>query len=192
MYCCENCGIEASLASVSFTRNIGMVFVRQESTVAGNFCKTCIRNYYKEYQTANLLGGWWGTISMVITPIYYFQNRGVWRRVKDMPEVPQGACIPFLNEQLWDHLVKFQPMIEQLFNEGAPPRRIVQALSQESGVTPGTADLFLREVSRQLNQQRLQQNMQNPRPRRQKKQPRAPQLPGGKQVKLPNRRPPLS
>ncbi|MCA8911698.1 MAG: hypothetical protein KDB82_08325 [Planctomycetes bacterium] len=192
MYCCESCGIEAPLASVSFTKNIGMFVVRQEETVAGTFCKTCIRQYYKDYQTANLLGGWWGTISMIITPVYFFQNMGVWRGVKNMPEVPHTASRPFLNEQLWEHLVEFQPLIEQLFHDGTPPRRMVQILSAESGVTPGTADLFLRQVSRQLHQQRLQQNMQNRQQRPRKQPPRAPQLPGGKQLKLPARRPPAS
>lgn len=189
MYCCESCGIEAPLASVSFTKNIGMFVVRQEETVAGTFCKNCIRHFYKDFQTANLLGGWWGTISFIITPIYFFQNRSAWAGVKNMADVPPGASVPFLNEQLWNHLSQFQPLIEQLYNEGAPPRNVVHQLAEASGVTPGTADLYLREVNRQFAHQRRQQGVQA-----RTQQPRkraAPRAPAGPKPKLPARRPPI-
>ena len=186
MYCCESCGVEAPTAHVSFTKNIGMFVARHEETVAGAFCKTCARRYYKDYQLINFLGGWWGMISAIITPVYILQNLGSWRGIKNMPEVPPGARVPLLNEGLWKHLVQFQPFIEQLFAEGAPPRHVTQRLAAESGVTPATADMFLREINRHINRQRRVQGAQV---QQQRPQPRAPKLPGGKQVRLPARRP---
>ena len=76
--------------------------------------------------------------------------------------------------------------IEQLYAEGAPPRHVTQRLAAESGVTPATADMFLREINRHINRQRRVQGAQV---QQQRPQPRAPKLPGGKQVRLPARRP---
>jgi hypothetical protein len=59
---------------VTFKSNIGMLIVRQERVFSCNACKRCIKKQFWEMQTTNLVGGWWGTISAIITPIYLITN----------------------------------------------------------------------------------------------------------------------
>jgi len=61
-------------AQVSFHRNVGMLFIRRHYKLEGSLCKSCIRKHFGEFMLKNLLFGWWGTISLIVTPIYTIQN----------------------------------------------------------------------------------------------------------------------
>ena len=71
---CQSCGNSRQTARVSFHRNLGMVLMRRTYKIEGNMCKSCIRKHFGEFMLKNLLFGWWGTISLIITPIYAIQN----------------------------------------------------------------------------------------------------------------------
>src|ERR1700747_3274077 len=71
---CQGCGSMRSTARVSFHRNVGMLFIRRTYKLEGNLCKSCIRKHFGEFMAKNLLFGWWGTLSLMITPIYAVQN----------------------------------------------------------------------------------------------------------------------
>jgi len=62
------------VAPISFHRNVGMVVVRRTYTLRGELCKACMNRAYWEFTWRNFLQRWWGTISLVITPIYFFMN----------------------------------------------------------------------------------------------------------------------
>jgi hypothetical protein len=59
---------------VTFQRNIGMVLARQTIRLQANLCKTCLGKKYWEFMGKNLLLGPWGTISLIVTPIYLVTN----------------------------------------------------------------------------------------------------------------------
>ena len=61
-----------SVAPISFHRNVGMVILRRTYTLRGELCKSCMNRAYWAF--TNFVQGWWGTISLLITPIYFFMN----------------------------------------------------------------------------------------------------------------------
>ena len=71
---CQSCGSMRPTARVSFHRNMGMLFIRRTYKIEGNLCKPCIRKHFTQFTIKNLLLGWWGTISLFVTPIYAIQN----------------------------------------------------------------------------------------------------------------------
>ena len=71
---CQKCGDMRQTARVTFHRNVGMLFIRRTYKIEGNLCKSCIRKSFGEFMVKNLLLGWWGTISLIVTPIYAIQN----------------------------------------------------------------------------------------------------------------------
>ena len=71
---CQSCGAMRQTAKVSFHRNVGMLFIRRTYKIEGNLCKTCIRKHFGSFMFKNLLLGWWGTISLIVTPMYTLQN----------------------------------------------------------------------------------------------------------------------
>ena len=37
-------------------------------------CKPCVHRYFWQFTQMNLMLGWWGAISFLVTPIYLVQN----------------------------------------------------------------------------------------------------------------------
>jgi hypothetical protein len=87
---CQGCGSMRATAHVSFHRNVGMLFIRRTYKIEGNLCKSCIKKQFTQFTIKNLLLGWWGTISLFVTPIYAIQNVASYvsaiRALRGMPE----------------------------------------------------------------------------------------------------------
>ncbi len=75
---CQACGNMRQTKYVSFQRNVGMLLARRTYTVRGDMCKACIHKRYWEFTGKNRLLGPWGTISLIVTPVYLIQNTGVY------------------------------------------------------------------------------------------------------------------
>lgn len=75
---CQGCGQMRVTRVVSFYRNVGMLLARRTYSLSGELCKSCIHRKFWEFQGKNLLLGPWGTISLIVTPIYLLQNRGTY------------------------------------------------------------------------------------------------------------------
>lgn len=61
---------------IAFYRNVGMLFVRRTHTLKRELCRPCIHKYFWEFTWKNVLLGPWGSISIIVTPIYFLQNTG--------------------------------------------------------------------------------------------------------------------
>jgi hypothetical protein len=59
---------------VAFHRNVGMLFARQVHSIKVKMCRSCVHKTLWEYTFKNLLLGWWGIISVIVTPIYFVMN----------------------------------------------------------------------------------------------------------------------
>ena len=51
-----------------------MLIRRRDYAIHANLCRPCVHKYFWEYTWKNLAFGWWGTVSMLVTPIYAVQN----------------------------------------------------------------------------------------------------------------------
>lgn len=71
---CQICGSMRSTRQVEFRRNTGMLFARRTTILRGSICKSCVHKQFWSYQGKNLLLGPWGTISLIVTPIYFLMN----------------------------------------------------------------------------------------------------------------------
>lgn len=75
---CQGCGSRRQTQYVTFHRNVGMLLAHRTYKVQGDLCRACIHRRYWEFAGKNLLLGPWGTISLLITPLYLIQNTGVY------------------------------------------------------------------------------------------------------------------
>ena len=71
---CEACGARTHTKYVEFYQNIGMLVLRTSKNVKGELCKPCINRYFWEFTLITAVVGWWGMISMVLTPIFLANN----------------------------------------------------------------------------------------------------------------------
>ncbi len=70
---CQNCGRKGQTKYVAFYWNIGMLIVRQSGSIKGYLCKECAKSYFWSYTLTNLVG-WFGVISLMVTPFYILNN----------------------------------------------------------------------------------------------------------------------
>lgn len=71
---CESCGLPNETKYVEFYENVGMIFIRQSRNAKGRFCKACIDYYFWNFTGKTILLGWWGAISLIVTPFILLNN----------------------------------------------------------------------------------------------------------------------
>jgi len=71
---CQCCQRVASTRQVTLDRNIGALYMRFHQRIEGQLCRECISKYFWQYTLVNFTLGWWGMISLVLTPIFIIGN----------------------------------------------------------------------------------------------------------------------
>jgi hypothetical protein len=82
---CEICGVEGPTKYVEFYQNIGLLLARRTVSVKQRLCRPCIGRYFRSYTLTTLFLGWWGTISLCITPLILINNVGRYLMALQLP-----------------------------------------------------------------------------------------------------------
>jgi hypothetical protein len=75
------------VASVHYRQNTGMLVMRQSREWVGNACKPCGKRWFWKTTLHNMFLGWWGTISLVLTPFFIIGNISSLFGVLRLPDV---------------------------------------------------------------------------------------------------------
>ncbi len=145
---CQSCGIEAPTKQVAFYQNIGALVMRFSRSVDGLLCKNCIHKNFWKMTLTTLVFGWWGMISLIVTPFFLLNN--IFRYLCSLPmsPVPEGAVVPELTD---DDRRMIAPHVENLFTrlneESADFMEVVDEFARRINVTPGQLVLAIREIA---------------------------------------------
>jgi hypothetical protein len=71
---CDNCGMRAPTRYAAFHQHIGAVILMFHRRQGGNLCQDCISEIFRSTTFTTLALGWWGMISMFITPCVLVHN----------------------------------------------------------------------------------------------------------------------
>src|ERR1700747_3807811 len=100
---CQSCGEMRMTKFVAFYRNVGMLFRRQTYTIMGSLCESCVHKQFWKFEALDVVLGPWGTISLILTPIYFVQNIFSYfialyqfERAGTAGEFPQASRFPLL------------------------------------------------------------------------------------------------
>ena len=143
MYC-QACGANAPTRYVEFFLNVGMLFRRYERSIKGRMCKPCIHYHFWENTLVTLLMGWWGVISLIVTPFFLLNNLlryvGCLFMRSRFPEV--GVDV---EAKLEPHL----PVLLSRLKAGEKLRPVVKDLAPKAGVTVAEANAYLQALVRE-------------------------------------------
>ncbi|MCE9546809.1 MAG: hypothetical protein K8T25_15120 [Planctomycetia bacterium] len=140
---CQTCGADAPTKYVEFYQNIGVLVMRFHQSIKGNMCKPCIHKHFWQYTLVNTTLGWWGMISIIVTPFFIINNTVRYILCLGM-DPPSGSGPPQLTDDIVNRL---QPHAQQLFarlNNGEKLDVVAGDIARMSGATPGQVLLFLR------------------------------------------------
>lgn len=152
MYC-ENCGCEAPTRYVAFHQNIGLLVLRFYSGTTGNLCKRCIHSTFWRYTAINLTLGWWGIISLILTPIFVIINLFYYIPCLTMEPPGPGAAPPQLTDDFFQRIAGHNDYLFQRLQQGEDLQHVSQDVAMRAGVTPGQVALYVRYVVAQSQQQ---------------------------------------
>ena len=82
---CQVCGRQVPTAQVTLNQNIGMLVARQSKTLSGNVCRDCGMRAFKSMTLTTFFLGWWGVISLILTPIFLIGNLVAWGSLRALP-----------------------------------------------------------------------------------------------------------
>lgn len=82
---CQVCGREVPTAKIHLMQNIGMLVARSSKTLAGDVCRPCGMSAFKSMTLTTLFLGWWGVISLVLTPVFLIANIVAWSSLRSLP-----------------------------------------------------------------------------------------------------------
>jgi hypothetical protein len=98
--------------------------------------------------TTTLFLGWWGTISLIVTPCFILNN--VFRYVfcLGMPSVPPNATPPHLSDEVIERIAPHVPQLFERVNAGEKMETAIEYTALNAGVTPGQVALFVQALIR--------------------------------------------
>jgi hypothetical protein len=88
---CDFCGARGPVTQVHYRQNTGMLVMRQSKEWAGNACRECGMSWFWKTMLHNLFLGWWGMISLIVTPIFILMNLGSMVKVLGLPKAQVAA-----------------------------------------------------------------------------------------------------
>lgn len=82
---CERCGRDAPCEKVSLHQHVGLIVLFAHSRHAGRFCRICIGELFRRTTLVTALSGWWGILSVLVTPVVLTWNVVSFLRAKRTP-----------------------------------------------------------------------------------------------------------
>jgi hypothetical protein len=146
---CQVCGAAAPTQYVALHQNIGLLVMRFYQGVEGNLCKSCINSYFWSYTGVNMLLGWWGMISLIITPFFLINNTYYYLSALGLESPPDGGKPMTLTEQ---DVQLISPHVDQIIariNAGENIQQVCEAIGQKAGVPGGKVFLFMKAIADQ-------------------------------------------
>ncbi len=150
---CQDCGVEAATKHVAFYQNIGALIMRFPKSIEGQLCKSCIHKHFWPMTGTTLILGWWGTISLIVTPFFLLNNVGRYLICLGMPAVPPGALKPVLMEADVEKINPHASDLIQLLNDGMNPKTASELIAHKAGVSPGQVMLYIQALIQQQSQE---------------------------------------
>jgi len=147
---CQSCGESGDTKHVVFYQNIGMVIMRSSKTVEGELCKTCINQVFWKFTLTTLVLGWWGMISLIVTPLFLINNIGRFLGTIGMKAPGQIPATPHPTASLTaDARARLTPFVSEMrdrLRAGEPREVVCETLARKAGVSAYQAELMASEV----------------------------------------------
>jgi hypothetical protein len=136
---CQLCGVEAETKYVEFYQNIGVLLMRFHKSLKGELCKNCIHQQFWGFTLVNVTLGWWGVISLIVTPFFIINNVA---RLSLQP-VDANAAAPQLTDEAIGKIQPYTNYIVEQINAGSTVDQLAYDIAPNACVTPAQVKLYI-------------------------------------------------
>ena len=155
---CQNCGIEAPTRHVAFYRNIGLLIMRMQASCQGDLCKRCIHRRFWSFTLVNLTLGWWGVISLIVTPVFVLNNLVRYIGCLGMPAPGPDAAKPQLTEAQATMLNPYASQILERLNQQEDLRAVAADIGSRVRISPATVILYTQALIQSIRTSQQEAN----------------------------------
>jgi len=138
---------------VEFYQNIGALVIRFSKEVKGDLCKRCINKHFWSLTLTTLFLGWWGMISLIVTPFFLLNN--IFRYLGALSLQPPTPGAVGVTAELTDDVIeKLKPFTNdllQLLQAGKPIEQAAPLFATKAGVTPQHVALYFQVLQHLAN-----------------------------------------
>jgi hypothetical protein len=82
---CDACGRDGPVETVAYRQNTGKLYARESRIVTGRLCRRCSTRAFLRTTGHTAVLGWWGALSLVVTPIFILNNLGYFLWTQTLP-----------------------------------------------------------------------------------------------------------
>jgi hypothetical protein len=160
---CQICNVRAQTEFVEFRQNIGLLYVRFTRTYAGEFCAACIRSTFWRSTLITLVAGWWGVISLVMTPVILVHNIAQFWRVRELPRglgprsqagmapPPEAHPTLSLTPEALQRLAPLENELRTRLVAGEAREDVLDSIARKAGVSGVQAELFADRLTKRAD-----------------------------------------
>jgi hypothetical protein len=147
---CDSCLLAEPSAYVELHHNVGMLFMRQEYSTAGQLCRSCLKRAFWHHTLRNVTLGWWGMISFFMT--WYFLVSNLMNFMRAQSELGQARpreasrATVATGDEAQRILGPFEHNVRMLLRSGDAPEAIARELSRTHGVEATEAQRFVDQL----------------------------------------------
>ena len=148
---CTACGRNAPTQYVEFYQNIGVFVMRFYKEVKGNLCKKCINHYFLKFTLTTATVGWFGMISMILTPIFIVNNLirycgALGLKSGDPIERPPTEHPTLsLTPDAFQRLERFRGELQDRLHYGENPERLAAEIGPRAGTSAIQVEKYIEE-----------------------------------------------
>jgi hypothetical protein len=134
---------------VRLRHNVGLLVMRREHETSGRLCRPCLGKAFRRHQLSNLVLGWWGVLSFVLTWVYLVDNcRVYFGAKKELARMAQrpGTARFVAEGSASERLLPFRHNVRLRLRRDEDAVRIAADLAQTHQVPLADAEAFVQEL----------------------------------------------
>lgn len=135
---CDFCGASGPVTDVHYRQNTGMLVMRQSKEWVGNACKPCGSKWFWKSTLHNIFLGWWGTISLIVTPFFILGNIASFVKVIGLPKAETKVLGPAYLHTQRDYALNLL--------DTKPRAEVIDQLTRSCGASRADVDAFVAEL----------------------------------------------
>ena len=134
---CQRCGLEVPNRYAEYNQNIGAMVIRLSTTYRGYFCRKCNHRFFWQSSLITLGAGWYGLVSMFVTPAFLLGNIFTYVSTLGLAKVSRDARPPVCDDAVVIRIAPFVGVITDHLTTGADAADICREVARQAGLTPG-------------------------------------------------------
>ncbi|MEW6126957.1 MAG: hypothetical protein AB1757_07955 [Acidobacteriota bacterium] len=141
---CQLCGVSAETRYVAFYQNIGALIIRFHKSIKGELCKNCIHEQFWSHTLITSVLGWWGVISLIVTPFFLINNIARYLMCLTMSPVnSKPSTEEPLTAEAFNKIHPYANQIIDRLNGGSSLDEVAREFAPRAGVQPAEVKLYI-------------------------------------------------